>query len=115
MMVHDFREEESRQLRCELYDEHLYWGNTHLEDLALAYILAKRRIMGQLALPLVGEEGWTPILPIPAKGKEGPWRFFNNEEERLVNAEEMELFLITLAMPLPGDAKKDEESPIANS
>jgi nucleoside-diphosphate-sugar epimerase len=106
MIVHDLREEAARQLRCEWYDEHLYWGNTHLEDLALAYVLARRRIMGQLA-PEDGA-GWTPMLPMPVKGTEaaGPLRFLH-DEERLVNAEGMELFLGTLFIPLPGEPTKE--------
>jgi hypothetical protein len=96
MIVHDLREEESRQLRCEWYDEHLYWGNSHLEDLSLAYILAKRQIMGQHAPPLEDETQWTPIMIPPANG---PGRFFD-VKERLVNAEDMELFVRSLPFPL---------------
>jgi hypothetical protein len=94
MIVHDLREEESRQLRCEWYDEHLFWGNSHLEDLSLAYVLAKRRIMGRHAVELEDEAGWFPIMNTPAKSEE-------EEPERLTTDadDDTELFLRILPKP----------------
>jgi len=97
MIVHDLREDEAQQLRCEWYDEHLFWGNSHLEDLSLAYILAKRRIMGHHDVEMEEEAGWFPIINTPARSEE-------EEPERLVNGDDMELFLRILPKPKPASA-----------
>ena len=50
LIIHDFRNERSRRLRCEWYREHLAWSeekgpssNRDLEDISLAYMLGKWR------------------------------------------------------------------------
>jgi hypothetical protein len=70
LIIHNFEARKSRLLRCEWYQEHLFWSdgvstnehehhephrnpNRHLEDLSLAYIIGKWRNGGQL---LVDEE-----------------------------------------------------------
>jgi nucleoside-diphosphate-sugar epimerase len=59
-LVHDLRLEESRLLRCEWYDEYVFWQSRGMEDLSLAYVLAKRRIAGRHG-PRESND-WTPLL-----------------------------------------------------
>lgn len=42
-ILHDLKEEEGHQLRCEWYREHVRW-NTHLDQLSFAYVMAKREL-----------------------------------------------------------------------
>lgn len=42
-VLHDLKEEEGHQLRCEWYREHVRW-NTHLDQLSFAYVMAKREL-----------------------------------------------------------------------
>jgi hypothetical protein len=59
-LVHDLRLEESRLLRCEWYDEQVFWQSRGMEDLSLAYVLAKRRIAGRHG-PRERND-WTPLV-----------------------------------------------------
>lgn len=59
MIVHDLRVDQARLLRCEWYDEQVFWGVHNLEDVSLAYVLAKRRVRGQHG---PDEKGWTPLV-----------------------------------------------------
>lgn len=59
MVVHDLRVDQARLLRCEWYDEHVFWGVRQFEDASLAYVLAKRRVRG---LHGPDEDGWTPLV-----------------------------------------------------
>ena len=42
-VLHDLKEEEGHQLRCEWYREHVRW-NTHLDQISFAYVMAKREL-----------------------------------------------------------------------
>ncbi|KAL3789343.1 hypothetical protein HJC23_006497 [Cyclotella cryptica] len=42
-VLHDLKEEEGHQLRCEWYREHVRW-NTHLDQLSFAYVMARREL-----------------------------------------------------------------------
>ena len=57
LLVHDLRHEESRLLRCEWYDEQVFWGNSDLEDLSFAWIMARRRVRRERG---DGDE-WIPL------------------------------------------------------
>jgi hypothetical protein len=64
LLVHDLHMDAARLLRCQWYDETLYWGekeheNRDVEELGLAWILAKRQVEGQLGPPL--DDGWYPL------------------------------------------------------
>lgn len=96
MIVHDLRENESHKLRCEWYDETIFWGNAHLEDLSLAYVLAKRKIMGTTGVELEDDAGWFPLLNTDKRGGNTEVEV---EPERLTNAEDTELFLRILPRP----------------
>jgi nucleoside-diphosphate-sugar epimerase len=96
MIVHDLRETEARDLRCEWYDEHLFWGNTHLEDVSLAYVLGKRRIMGRVGVAPESEQGWFPIMDTDAVGETADEVMLPN---RLTNADDAELFVRILPKP----------------
>jgi hypothetical protein len=43
-VVHDMKVEEGRQLRCDWYREHLQWNGSPLDQLSLAYVMAKREL-----------------------------------------------------------------------
>lgn len=62
MLIHDLHDEEARLLRCEWYDEQVFWGNSDLEDVSLAYVLAKRRITGRQGTPIIDQLEWSPLL-----------------------------------------------------
>jgi len=47
-VVHDFRLEESRQLRCEWYQEHVQWG-TDIDQLSFAHVMAKMELERRIA------------------------------------------------------------------
>jgi hypothetical protein len=47
-IVHDLKLEESRQLRCNWYQEHVQWGN-NLDQLSFAYVLATYDLKRRLA------------------------------------------------------------------
>jgi hypothetical protein len=62
LIVHDLRFDEARLLRCEWYDEQVFWGTRGMEDVSLSFILAKRRVRG---LHGSDENGWMPLtIPI---------------------------------------------------
>ena len=62
MLIHDLHDEEARLLRCEWYDEQVFWGNSDLEDVSLAYVLAKRQIKGRQGAPIIDQLEWSPVL-----------------------------------------------------
>jgi len=80
LLMHNLREEGGRLLRCEWYDEQIFWGHSDLNDFSLAYILAKRRILGQLGPAIIGQREWIPLLVA-------------GSEERLQNVDGKELFI----------------------
>lgn len=94
MVVHDLREEESRLLRCEWYDEHVFWGVRDMEDLSLAFVLGRRRVEGRHGLVgLEVDPDWTPLQkPFEDDSYWGG--------ERLSTSRGMELFVRVLAEPL---------------
>jgi hypothetical protein len=47
-LAHDMTREESRQLRCEWYQEHVLW-DTELDQLSFAYVMKKRELDRKLA------------------------------------------------------------------
>jgi hypothetical protein len=47
-VLHDLKLEESRQIRCEWYQEHTEWGN-NLDQLSFAYVMAKREMERKIA------------------------------------------------------------------
>jgi hypothetical protein len=96
MIVHDLRETEARDLRCEWYDEHLFWGNTHLEDVSLAYVLGKRRIMGRVGVAPESEQGWFPIMDTDAVDETADDVML---PDRLTNSDDAELFVRILPKP----------------
>lgn len=57
-LLHDLKSDEGHQLRCEVYEEHATWGNQHMEDFSMAFVLAKRTVMMEL-----GQEVETPDSP----------------------------------------------------
>jgi hypothetical protein len=59
MLLYDLRHEAARQLRCEWYDEHIFWGGHVRDELSLAFVMGKRRILQQHG-PTEKEE-WTPV------------------------------------------------------
>jgi hypothetical protein len=67
-IVHELKLEESRQLRCEWYSEQAFWKNSDMEDLSFAFVLAKRRVIGQhgFPTPIREREEFTPLLVEPA-------------------------------------------------
>lgn len=88
IIIHDFTMDESRQLRCDWLDEHLFWGQSrNLEELSLAYVIARRRIEGSLG-PSTNEDGDTSWNPL--------WRDTGDEydpKERVVTEQKTEAFL----------------------
>jgi nucleoside-diphosphate-sugar epimerase len=72
-ILHDLQSKEGHQLRCEIYEEHATWSNHNMEDLAAAFVLAKRRVMlklGKMAEPQYeGPADWYPLL-VPRKAKD---------------------------------------------
>jgi hypothetical protein len=106
LIVHDLRVDEARLLRCEWYDEQVFWGTRGMEDVSLAYILAKRRVRG-----LLGSEakGWTPLL-FPKQDDSTA-----SEGKRTKTSWGAELFLrvVSRSMQLLPDATfvDDEEEP----
>jgi hypothetical protein len=105
MIVHDMRVDQARLLRCEWYDEQVFWGVHNLEDVSLAYVLAKRRVRGQHG---PDDKGWTPLV-IPAADE-------MEVGNRIKVNGRAELFLRVLPTSLSelvaeDKANEDEESP----
>ncbi len=89
MVVHDLRVDQARLLRCEWYDEQVFWGVRHLEDVSMAFVLAKRRVRGQHG---PDEGGWTPlVLPVEDEMEVG---------DRVTSFGGAELFMRVLPRPL---------------
>lgn len=65
-LVHELKSEAGRNLRCEMYEEHALWGNREMEDLSMAFVLAKRKVKMQLGKladnQYAGPEEWYPLL-----------------------------------------------------
>jgi len=90
ILIHDFTMEESRQLRCDWYDEHLFWGDSrNLEELSLAYVIAKRRIESDLGENL-GDDADTDSSWIPLLKDSGDEY---KAKERVVNQKGAEVFI----------------------
>ena len=58
-LIHYLKSDEGNQLRCEMYEEHATWGNRNMEDMSMAFVLAKRKVLMQL-----GDEVDTPDSPL---------------------------------------------------
>ena len=76
-LVHELKSEAGRNLRCEMYEEHALWGNREMEDLSMAFVLAKRKVKMQLGKladnQYAGPEEWYPLLvPREDAVPEGP-------------------------------------------
>jgi len=66
-LVHELKSEVGRNLRCEMYEEHSLWGNRDMEDLSMAFVLAKNKVkmrLGKLSdnTGSWGPEEWYPLL-----------------------------------------------------
>eukprot|EP00984_Skeletonema_dohrnii_P002091 scaffold698_cov115-Skeletonema_dohrnii-CCMP3373.AAC.5 len=71
-LLHDLKSAEGHQLRCEIYEEHVTWGNQNMEDFSMAFVLAKRSAMMQLGKMLETPDSpgdWYPLL-VPKKTKD---------------------------------------------
>ena len=70
LVIHNLQSNRSRRLRCEWYEEQLFWSheddrNRDLEDLSLAFVLAKWRKQQRL-IPL--DDTWGERIVDPTKG-----------------------------------------------
>lgn len=61
--------EESRQLRCKWFEEHISWGSEqvkgHFEEISLAFLIGKEKSLGLVGLEdnsLMKQDGWLPYL-----------------------------------------------------
>lgn len=66
-LVHELKSEVGRNLRCEMYEEHSLWGNRDMEDLSMAFVLAKNKVkmrLGKMSdkTGSWGPEEWYPLL-----------------------------------------------------
>lgn len=71
-LLHDLGRDEGHQLRCEIYEEHVTWGNQNMEDFSIAFVLAKRTAMlqlGKMAETYDSHGDWYPLL-VPKKVKD---------------------------------------------
>jgi len=71
-LVHELKSDEGRQLRCEVYEEHVTWGNQNMEDFSMAFVLAKRTVMlklGKMVESYDNPGDWYPFL-VPKKEKD---------------------------------------------
>jgi hypothetical protein len=97
LLIHDFTMEESRQLRCDWFDEYLFWGsNRNLEELSLAYVIGKRRIEGGIGPNLEDSDdtSWSPLLKNTGDGDEmEPGDNDEMESDRVVNKRGAEVFI----------------------
>lgn len=87
-IVHDFTAEESRQLRCEWYQEHIQWDN-ELDQLSFAHVMAGR----ELRRRIVHEEPDDHFKPAHIEHPElmylsdaHEWHPLDSEEDRISNA-----------------------------
>jgi hypothetical protein len=73
LLVHNLQSSRARRLRCEWYEEQLFWSddsdkrNRDLEDLSLAFVLARWRKENRLVHD-EGAEGWGDRIVDPSKG-----------------------------------------------
>ena len=61
--VHNLHSDAARWFRCSWYDTYLYWGTERIpgtEDLSLAYLLAKHRLLGTIG-PEMEDGSWLPL------------------------------------------------------
>ena len=64
-LAHALKSEEGRQLRCEIYEEHVTWSNKNMEDFSMAFVLAKRSALlqhGKLAETGDSLADWYPLF-----------------------------------------------------
>ena len=79
LLIHNLQSDRSRQIRCEWYEEHLFWSdrdkrNRNLEDLSLSFILARRRSENRL---VYFDEQWGERVVETSKGdvlEVDPWK-----------------------------------------
>jgi hypothetical protein len=66
LMVHNLQSEAARQLRCNWFDAHLYWGPDHIvpgtEDLSFAYVVGRQRLEGNIGPGLEEDPTWIPQI-----------------------------------------------------
>jgi hypothetical protein len=68
-MVHDLQSDAAQWFRCSWYDTYLYWGTERIpgtEDLSLAYLFAKHRLLGTVG-PGIEDGSWFPLHNPPNK------------------------------------------------
>jgi hypothetical protein len=127
ILVHNIRLSAGRSLRCEWYGEHLSWhddkeqeqqltsfdpkqGQEGMEELSLAYVIAKHRMQGRLGKPIMGDESWSPYFDL-SKAKQQ--RRYDQPPPRLVNGVGQEIFLRVLSRPMgensPSESSDDED------
>eukprot|EP00578_Thalassiosira_sp_NH16_P000214 CAMPEP_0181134492 /NCGR_PEP_ID=MMETSP1071-20121207/32117_1 /TAXON_ID=35127 /ORGANISM="Thalassiosira sp., Strain NH16" /LENGTH=1311 /DNA_ID=CAMNT_0023221015 /DNA_START=260 /DNA_END=4195 /DNA_ORIENTATION=+ len=75
-LVHELKSEEGRTFRCEMYEEHSLWGNNEMEDMSMAFVLAKRKVKMQMGKMVdhqyAGREEWYAFLePKEADDEDG--------------------------------------------
>lgn len=58
-IIHELTLEESRQLRCEWYQEQVFWGNSEFDDFSLGFVLARRRVTRVHGLE---DDEWNPLM-----------------------------------------------------
>ncbi len=72
MLIHNLDSDRSRRLRCEWYEEHLFWStqqnNRDLEDLSLGYVLGRWRAEQRLVSNDEYSERWGHRIVDIAKG-----------------------------------------------
>ena len=77
-LIHDFQMEQSRQLRCKWFEEHLSWGSEqvkgHFEEISLAFLIGKQKSLGLMGLEdnsLIKQDRWLPFLDEQGEIEEG--------------------------------------------
>lgn len=73
VLIHNLESDRSRRVRCEWYEEHLFWAdrhhsNRHLEDFSLAHVLGKWRAEQRLQSNDDWNEEWGERIVDQAKG-----------------------------------------------
>lgn len=89
-VVHDLRLEESRQLRCDWYQEYVQWGST-IDQLSFAAVMAKREVERRIALGEPDDRAKSKDSEIPAEVKDvtdfDEWHAMEMEQNKLQTAE----------------------------
>jgi len=111
-VVHDLKLEESRQLRCEWYQENVQWGN-ELDQLSFAHVMAKREIGRRIA----HNEPDDHIKPVHIQHPElmtltdaHEWHAIESEENRQAHVHAEEAFEILPRHLVETDDQRDEKA-----